>query len=191
MNRTTVPEDRREAYYNERMRECGPQYDGFDLMSAEVTVSFLYTYDIFHQLLSRALAQYGLSRSTLNILMLLRHGPAEGMQLHDLGELLLVSRANITGLMHHLEQKGYVRRVVDSADRRARFARITKKAEALLDELMPLHYAHLKSMLQDLSDDEKRSLLGLFRKTRTSIRAHSEFREQNNSTDHQSLEQQG
>ncbi len=62
----------------------------------------------------------------------------EGMQLHDLGELLVVSRANITGLIYHFEQKGYVNRVVDQQDRRARFARITRKAEALLDEFMLL-----------------------------------------------------
>ncbi len=184
-----MPKDRREAYYHERMRQCGPQYEGFDLLSAEVTVSFLYTHDIFHQMLSRTLAEYGLSKSTLNIMMLLRHGPAEGMQLHDLGELLLVSRANITGLMDHLEEKGYVKRVVDAQDRRARYACITHKAEAFLDGFMPLYYRQLNNMLQDLADAEKEALLELFRKVRGSLMAHSEEPAQHTTSELSTLEQ--
>jgi MarR family 2-MHQ and catechol resistance regulon transcriptional repressor len=120
------------------------------------------------------MTEYGLSKSSLNILMLLRHGSDEGMQLHDLGELLLVSRANITGLIDHLEDKGYVKRLVDPQDRRARHARITQKGEALLDEFMPVHYRNLKGLLRGLSEDERETLVGLLKKVRTSMSAHSE-----------------
>jgi len=96
------------------------------------------------------------------------------MQLHDLGELLLVSRANITGLIDHLEDKGYVKRLVDPQDRRARHARITQKGEALLDEFMPVHYRNLKGLLRGLSEDERETLVGLLKKVRTSMSAQSE-----------------
>ncbi len=165
-------EDRRETYYHNRVREAGPRYEGFDLPSVEMTLSFLYTYDLLQQILGRWMSEYGLSKSTVNILMLLRHGPGEGMQLHELGELLLVSRANITGLIDHLEEKGYVKRVVDAQDRRARYARITRKAEDLLDEFMPVHYRSLKLLLQDVSSEEKLLLLHLLKKTRDSVKAH-------------------
>jgi len=135
-------------------------------------LDLLHTYDVLHQLIARYMASFGLSKSTLNILMLLRHGPAEGMQLHDLGELLLVSRANITGLIDHLEQKGYVRRIVDPDDKRVRYARITRKAEVLLDEFMPLHYHNLKTLLKDLTNGEKEALLALLKKMRTSLITH-------------------
>ncbi len=62
------------------------------------------------------------------------------MLLHDLGEVLLMTRANVTGLIDHLEEKGLVKRVIDSSDRRARFARITKKGEGLLDEVAPVFF---------------------------------------------------
>jgi MarR family transcriptional regulator, 2-MHQ and catechol-resistance regulon repressor len=183
-----VAEDRRGAYYHERLRVCGPQYEGFDLLSAEVTVGFFYTHDILNQVLSRALAEYRLSRSTLNILMMLRHGPPQGMQLHDLGELLLVSRANVTGLIDHLEEKGYVRRIVDPQDRRVRYARITKKAETLLDEFMPVYYGHLRYLLQDLSEADKESLVGLLRKTRASLLAHADRLAQHQAAEFPTLE---
>jgi MarR family 2-MHQ and catechol resistance regulon transcriptional repressor len=85
-----------------------------------------------------------------------------------------VSRANITGLVDHLEEKGYVRRVVDAADRRARYARITKKATTLLDEFIPVHYRNLNLLLQELTDGEKEMLQGLLKRTRASMREHSQ-----------------
>ena len=170
--------DRREEYYHTRVKESGPQYVGFDLSSAEILLSLRYTEDVLQQACSPILGRYGLSKSSVNVLMLLRHGPAEGMQLHDLGDLLLVSRANITGLIDHLEQKEYVTRVVDPSDRRARFARITTKGMELLDTFMPLHYKNVKSMLEGLSEAEKGMLLGLLKKTRESIAAHADSLEQ-------------
>jgi MarR family transcriptional regulator, 2-MHQ and catechol-resistance regulon repressor len=166
-------EDRREAFYHERIRESGPEYRGFDRLSAEITLNLLYTYDVFHQLSARYMARYGLSKSTLNILMLLRHGSPEGMQLHELGELLLVSKANITGLIDHLEEKDLVKRVINARDRRARFARITKKGEALLDEVLPVHYQNVKWLLNDLTTDDKQMLIKLLRKARASLMANS------------------
>jgi MarR family 2-MHQ and catechol resistance regulon transcriptional repressor len=174
MNPRNVPEDRREAFYHHYVRQAGPQYAGFDLPSTQIALDLLYTYDLFHQLVARYMAPYGLSKSTLNVLMLLRHGDTNGMQLHDLGELLLVSKANITGLIDHLEKKGFVKRIVNTTDRRARYARITKKGEALLDQFMPVHYCHIKRFFEGLKTEEKRLLLNLLSKTRASLAAHSE-----------------
>jgi len=167
-------EDRREAFYHERIRDSGPQYSGFDLLSTEMVLNLLYTYDVFHRLTARYMAEYGLSKSTLNILMVLRHGSPDGMQLHDLGELLLVSKANITGLIDHLEEKGLVKRVVGTHDRRARFARITRKGEALLEGFVPVHYENIRCLLDDLTNDDKQTLVKLLKKTRASLVANAE-----------------
>jgi MarR family 2-MHQ and catechol resistance regulon transcriptional repressor len=165
--------DKREDFYHQRIRESGPFYPGFELTTVEAALGVSLTYDLLHQCLARYMSEYGLSKSTLNILLILRHGPAEGMLLHDLGELLLVSRANITGLIDHLEEKGYVNRVVDSSDRRARFARITEKAEMLLDEFMPGHNFKQGELLKDLSGEDKRELTRLLKKMRASLHANA------------------
>jgi MarR family 2-MHQ and catechol resistance regulon transcriptional repressor len=161
--------DRREGYL-ERIRQFGPSYTGFDQASAESVVSLAFTYDVLQQCIAKYMADYGLSKSTFNILVLLRHGPKEGMQLHDLGEMLLVSRANVTGLISHLEEKGYVTREVDERDRRARYAKVTRKAEILLDELMPVHYGNVRDLMSELSSTEKSQLVGLLAKVRESIK---------------------
>lgn len=169
-----MPEDRRDAYYHERIKDFGPLYANFDPLLAQIALDFVYTSDVFHQTTGRYMTHFGLSKSTFNILMLLRHGPEQGMQLHELGELLLVSRANITGLVDHLEQKGYVKRTVDTQDRRVRHARITQKGEALLDEFIPVHFGNLKTLFQDLTTGEQQMLLAVLRKMRASILAHAD-----------------
>jgi MarR family 2-MHQ and catechol resistance regulon transcriptional repressor len=143
-------------------------------LTAETALNLLYTHDVFHQLMARYMAHFGLSKSTLNVLMVLRHADPEGMLLHDLGELLLVSRANVTGLIDHLEQKGYVRRVVDEQDRRARFARLTAKGEHLLDRFLPVHFRKLAGLLCGLTEDEKKQLIDLLRKARVSMNSHAD-----------------
>jgi MarR family 2-MHQ and catechol resistance regulon transcriptional repressor len=168
-----VPEDRRESFYHERLKQAGPQYANFELLSAQLALHLVYTCEMYHQMTARCFADFGLSKSSLNILMVLRHCGSEDMQLHELGELLLVSKANITGIIDHLEEKGYVKRVVDAQDRRARYARITKKAEALLDEFIPVHYSNINRLLAGLTDEDKETLLRLLAKTRGSLRAHA------------------
>ncbi|HEX7360185.1 MAG TPA: MarR family transcriptional regulator [Bryobacteraceae bacterium] len=169
-----MPHDRRDAYYHERIQEFGPCYANFNPLLAQLALNFVYTSEVFQQATGRYMAPFGLSKSTFNVLMLLRHGPEGGMQLHELGELLLVSRANITGLVDHLEREGCVNRAIDSADRRVRRANITKKGKALLDEFIPVHFGNLKILLQDLSGEEEKVLLGLLRKMRVSVAAHAE-----------------
>lgn len=166
-----MPGDPREAFYHDRVCECGPLYNHFDRLTSEAALNLAYTYDVLHQVTGRYMADYGLSKSTFNILMILRHGSSEGMLLHMLGELLLVSRANITGLVDHLEEKGYVNRVVDQHDRRARFARITAKGLALLDRVIPVHFEALGKLLSGLSNSDKEQLIALLKKARASMSA--------------------
>ena len=162
-------QDQREIFYRESVRDLGPQYTGFDLLSAETVLNLSHTYDVYHQISSRYLACFGLSRSALNVLFLLRHAGPEGMLLHSLGELLLVSKANVTGLIDHLQDKGFVDRVVGAQDRRERFARLTLKGEAILKELAPLHYQNTTELLKGLTVDEKEILISLLQKTRSSF----------------------
>ncbi len=165
-----MPADPRESFYQNKCQELGRLYPEFDRLSSEVMLNLLYTCDVAASSTGKFLGKYGLAKSSFNILMNLRHGPPEGMLLHDLGELLLMTRANVTGLIDHLEEKGLVRRIVDASDRRARFARITKKGEALMDELVPRHFGRTHHRLESFSDEEKRTLVALLKKLRAAVR---------------------
>jgi MarR family transcriptional regulator, 2-MHQ and catechol-resistance regulon repressor len=165
-----VQVDPRESFYENKCLELSLLYPEFDRLSSEVMLNLLYTYDVVASSTGKFLAKHGLAKSSFNVLMNLRYGPPEGMLLHDLGELLLMSRANVTGLMDHLEEKGLVRRIVDATDRRARFARITKKGEAVMEELVPRHFKRTQQGLEAFSEDEKQTLVALLKKLRAGVR---------------------
>lgn len=136
-------------------------------------LNLVSAYDVLHQSVGRYLSQAGLSKSTFNILMLLAEAEPKGMLLHEIGDMLLVTKANVTGLIDHLEQLQYVRRVIDPEDRRGRLARITERGAELIDKILPGHFSNIARLLQDLSADEKQSLIDLLRKARASMLAGS------------------
>lgn len=59
----------------------------------------------------------------------------DGLKLSDVGQNLLVTKSNITGLIDRLERDGFVERVVTKDDRRVLLARITEKGLATLQKI--------------------------------------------------------
>jgi len=160
--------DRREGFYEESVRELARTMPRFEAEFADLSLNLALTYDVQHSFLWKSMCRFGLAKSSFNVLMLLRHGPEEGMQLSEIGELLITSRANVTGIIDHLEEKGHVKRVVDSRDRRARLARLTKSGEALIEKAIPLHSKQCSLLMGHLTPAERQTLLGLLKKVRRS-----------------------
>jgi len=163
--------DKRDHYYQDRVREHGRRYAEFHLPSVQVLLNLIYTYDVTASHLARRLAEHGLSLSAFNLLMIVSRSGSEGCPLYEIGELLLVSRANITGLMDCLERKALVERVSDERDRRVRVARLTQKGGALLQSLLPDHYSEVKMICSGLSNTEKSQLHVLLTKLRQSLQS--------------------
>lgn len=163
--------DKRERYYHDRVREHGQRYRQFHLPSVQVLLNLVYTYDVTATHLARRLSERGLSLSAFNLLMILSRSGSEGCPLYEIGELLLVSRANITGLMDCLERKDLVQRVSHKCDRRVRVARITQKGEVLLESLLPDHYSEVRMICSGLSNTEKIQLHTLLTKLRQSLQS--------------------
>ena len=163
-------DDRRDAYYDAHFATCRTLFPPYDELSVRLAVDLLLTCDTLNRLAARHLAGFGLSKSTFNVLMLLRSGPPAGIELHELGELLLMSRANITGLIDHLEAKGYVTREVPESDRRVRRARLTPDAEVLLDRVGPEQHRQSSLLLAGITDSEKSQTRDMLRKMRESFR---------------------
>ena len=162
-------DDRCETFYDEHFQACRSAYQHFDELPVRLLVELVLTCDIATQIFSRDLVPFGLSKSAFNILMILRHGPSEGMQLHDLGELLLVSRANITGMINHLKDKGYVTRIVPDNDRRVRYARLTAEGNSLLDQFVPSHWARVKTLLSGVAEADQIEFRRLLAQIRRSL----------------------
>jgi MarR family 2-MHQ and catechol resistance regulon transcriptional repressor len=140
----------------------------------ELLFNLVYTYDVMESKLARKLAAHGLSLSAFNVLMILSRSGPEGCALHELSNLLVVSRANITGLVRSLMERELVERAEDERDRRVRIAKITARGEKLLETVLPGYYLMVRKMLGGISKDENRLLNNLLAKMRKVVQQSSE-----------------
>lgn len=161
--------DKREQHYLDRMKHHNRSYSEFHWPSVELLINLFYTHEVVYTRLARKLEREGVSTAAFNVLMILsRHGEG-GCPMHELGELLLVSRANVTGLVDCLEERGMVERVASAEDRRVRLVRLTKAGEGLLESILPRHYGEVRAALHGLTNSEKADLSRLLTKMRHGV----------------------
>jgi MarR family 2-MHQ and catechol resistance regulon transcriptional repressor len=161
--------DRREEHYLRRMRHHSERYEEFHWQSVELLVNLIYTCEVVESHMARRLDAHGLSLGSFNALMILSRFDREGCPMHELGELLLVSRANTTGLVDLLERKGFVERLASQADRRVRLVRLTRQGRALLESILPGHYRRVRELLRGVSNKDKTALSRLLTKLRRNV----------------------
>lgn len=106
-------------------------------------------------------ARHGLTLTEFGILEALFHrGP---MLLGEVQRRILVSSGGITYLVDRLERKGLVERRECAEDRRARYAALTDRGEALIAEIFPEHARHLEHALGGLDEAGKAEAVRLLR----------------------------
>jgi MarR family transcriptional regulator, 2-MHQ and catechol-resistance regulon repressor len=158
--------DKREHHYLDRMRHHSRRYREFHWPSVELIFNLVYTYDVLHTRLAREAERERLSTASFNVLMILSRRGEEGCPMSELGELLLVSRANVTGLVGCLERRGLVERAASEQDRRVKLVRLTGEGARLLEGILPRHYEGVRAALEGLSVREKSDLSKLLTKLR-------------------------
>ena len=122
--------------------------------------------------IDRGLRELNLTGAQLNTLLALREAGAEGLPLGEIGRRLVVTKANVTGLIDRLEREGLVERL-GSADRRVTLARLTERGKEVLEAALPHHRQLLTGLLECLTLEEKEQLIGLLTRLRRGIREKS------------------
>jgi len=156
------PKDLRLQYYWTKIREFGKKYKKFDWPSVQVLLNFVHAYDVLKVYFTRLMSSYGLSPAVFNVLMILSRNSGKKFKQHDISKLLLVSRANVTGLVNALVRKGLAKRETDRNDRRAWLVRITGKGKSLLEAYLPHHYAEAHRILSGFKPAEKKEMNRFF-----------------------------
>ncbi len=156
-------------YYWNQARRFGERYREFDWNSTEVILSFAHTYDVLWQHFSARMAEFGLSLAAFNTLMILASSEGGGCTQRDLSKLLLVSRANVTGLVDSLIHKGLVSRTTDRADRRVCHVRITAEGRRRLKALLPGHYREVRRVASGLGPSGTKQFTAFLEKIREQI----------------------
>lgn len=104
----------------------------------------------------------GLTIGEFAVLEMLHHkGPT---LLGEIQRRVLVSSGGITFLVDRLEKKGLVERQNCPSDRRARYAVLTPKGDALIRDIFPLHARRIADVMSTLTDAEQRTVTELIRR---------------------------
>ena len=122
-------------------------------------------------LLSMHFARFGLSSPKFAVLIHLYMTGDQGLIQSELSKKMLVSRANITGLIERLERDGLVVRRNDPSDKRVFRVCPTDKAVILMNAFLPLHNDYLSKIMSPLDKGEKEVLISLFKKLRKGLEA--------------------
>lgn len=135
-------------------------------LAIRTIIELTRTYDTLEDIMGRHFARFGLSQPKFNAMMQMRQAGDRGLALSELGERMLVTRANITGLIDRMERDGLVVREADPKDRRVYRAKLTNKASNLLDDILPIHADFTRRLMSVLDVSEKNQLIELLQKLR-------------------------
>jgi MarR family transcriptional regulator, organic hydroperoxide resistance regulator len=138
----------------------------FASRGAEALLGLLRTADFIRQKNSRIVAREKLSLEQYNVLRILRGAGTEGLPTLEIAKRMIQRTPAMTRLLDKLEQKGLVRRVRCTEDRRRVLCWITDTGLECLARLdAPLEDAN-KVLLRPLSEDDLKQLIGLLDRIR-------------------------
>jgi len=115
-----------------------------------------------HRRLHSKIDLHDLTLTEFSILEALYHkGP---LLLGDVQRKILLSSGGVTYTVDRLAEKGLVERRECPSDRRARYAALTAKGEALISSIFPDHADRIEETMAVLSPREQTELIDLLRR---------------------------
>jgi DNA-binding MarR family transcriptional regulator len=135
-------------------------------LAHELTRAVLTTADTFLREGQRLFRSHGLTAAQYNVLSALAPAPAEGISQRALGDLLVVDRSNVTGLVDRMEKAGWVRRADDPDDRRVYRVQLTAAGRRLWSEVSPRYAQVVGQVTAELGEAQARATLKVLQKLR-------------------------
>jgi len=119
-------------------------------------------FNSFAQNEAQQLKGFDLTPPQFGVLETLAHlGP---MKMCEIGTKLLMSGANVTGVVDRLEKKRLVRRMMDAEDRRMFLIHLTEEGSKAIAKFFPVHAEQIEAFTNVLTTKEKRQVTDLLKK---------------------------
>lgn len=96
---------------------------------------------------------------------------AEGMNVKELMELLLLSRQNLSAVLDRLEAKRWIDRVRDAADGRSRRLRLTREGQKVWARMLPTIAQFYEDALEGFSLEDRVLLFRLLDRLKDGLKA--------------------
>jgi len=136
----------------------------------KILMAIVRAAESFKRLASSLFRQYDLSFPQYNILRVLDASEGGQTRITEVGRIMLVSGANMTGLAKRLEKNGFIQRNSDPRDERVTLLQITDKGKSVLKEIETTHDDLLENMLQGFSEEDRKTVYNLVRRLLRNIR---------------------
>lgn len=148
----------RDRYMNELTERFSEQFPGFDHSTIQMIAALSNTYHLLLSVMVRAFSIYRITPQSMDVLIALYVRKDRDCLLGEIGELLMVSPANITGLVEGLVKKGLVNRMEDPGDRRKRLAELTPRGIAFMETFIPTSAKFLQEIFASVTLEDKQQL---------------------------------
>ena len=131
-------------------------------LDQEAYNDILATSKVIRRVALKLFVEEGITEPQFQALMLLvENGP---MLMREMSDEMLVTPANVTGIMDRLEEKSLVRRTPGKGDRRATIIEITPEGSALFERVAAKKADMLQKALTMFNEDELVTLHSLLEK---------------------------
>ncbi len=145
----------------------------FSTSEHEMGLNIILTGTLIAKEGDRILRPYGLTDSQFQILALLRDkAKNSAMTQTELGNILLVNRSNITGLIDRMEKAGWVKRKPDTKDRRVNKVSLTRKGQSVLTKAEKTYQKRMADLIGSMSKRDYQQLAKSLLKLRDKIGIH-------------------
>ena len=94
-------------------------------------------------------------------------GGTDGMTCKDIGDITLITKGTLTGVIDRLEDKGLVERWSVEGDGRKTIVALTRRGERVYEKEFPKHIAFLKEKFDKLGARDRKQAIALLEKIRT------------------------
>ena len=121
----------------------------------ELTRAVMTTADVFLREGQRLFRPHGITAAQYNVLSALVAAGA-GISQRELGDVLVVDRSNVTGLVDRMEKAGWVKRVDDPADRRVYRITLTASGRRVWEKVSPAYEAVVLQVAGALTQKQAR-----------------------------------
>jgi len=105
----------------------------------------------------RLQAEFKTTLPRFDLMAQLERAP-DGLKMGDLSRRMMVTGANITGIVNLLEREGLISRRADAVDRRAYWVKLTREGRRSFEKMAVVHELWVIELFEGLSNEDKHEL---------------------------------
>lgn len=147
------------TYLNKELVMGLSSYTNSLTLNEKLLMSLVRVAEDFKKRSSAIFKNYGLTFAQYNVLRVLRSSEEGSNTVSNVGKIMLVTGANMTGLAKRLEREGFLIRKRHPKDERVTLLEITPKGRQALQNIENEKEEILKLYVRGFNDEQKEALL--------------------------------